>query len=481
MKYYPVQMQKSFLALFFILLSLFSFAADDGGYTIKVKIKGLHKDSVCYLANDYGDKQFIRDTARADASGQLVFSKKEKLHGGIYFLVLSKHRIFDFLVDNQQNFSMETDTSDYVKYMKIKGSEDNKLFYEYMNYISSRQKEVEPLQAQFKKVKNSKDSTKMIRDKISKIDKEVKTYKADFVKKHPGTLQARVFSAMTEPEIPEAPKLSNGRTDSTFGFKYLRAHYWDNFDFSDERLLYSPILFNKMKNFLDNMTYPFPDSINAAVDIIAEKAKANKEVFKYVVYWITSTYETSQIMGMDAIFVHMAEKYYMTNQAYWVDSASLAKITQRALTLKPILINKYAPNLTLKDSSLRDVTLYDVRAKFTILYFWDYDCSHCKKATPKLLEWYHKNKPKGVEVVAIGTETNAEPWKKYIRENKLDWINIFDPTYQTGFKKTYDIYSTPVIYVLDENKKIIAKRLDVDQLDGFLEHMINQKVIDKTR
>jgi peroxiredoxin len=285
---------------------------------------------------------------------------------------------------------------------------------------------------------------------------------------------------MSEQEVPQAPKLANGRPDSTFAFRYLRAHYWDGFDFSDERLLYSPILYNKMKNFLDNLTYPIPDSINAAADIISEKAKANKEVFKYVVYWITSTYEMSQIMGMDAIFVHMAEKYYMTNQAYWVDSASLAKIAQRAMTLKPILIGKYAPNLTLKDSSLHDVTLYDVRSKYTVLYFWDYGCSHCKKVTPKLLEWYHKNRSSGVEVFAIGTESNGEEWKKYIKENKLDWINVYDPYYQTGFKKTYDIYSTPVIYVLDEKKKIIAKRLDVDQLDGFLEHQNNQKVIDKS-
>jgi len=110
-----------------------------------------------------------------------------------------------------------------------------------------------------------------------------------------------------------------------------------------------------------------------------------------------------------------------------------------------------------------------------MLYFWDYSCGHCKKVTPKLMEWYLKSKSKGVTVFAVGTETNAEEWKKYIRENKLNWINAYDPYYQSGLKKVYDIYSTPVLYVLDENKKIIAKRLDVDQLDGLIDHYINKK------
>jgi peroxiredoxin len=450
-------------------------AGGDTGYNLKFKIKGLQKDSSCYLANYYADKQYIQDTAKANANGEVVFTGKEKLKGGMYLLVLPKKKYFDFLIDQVQDFTLETDTADFVKNMKIKGSEDNKLFFEYLNYIGPKQKELAPFRELMKKAKNNKDSIRLLNEKINKVDKDVKAYMEDFIKQHPKVLWAKILKAMTDPVIPDAPKLSNGRPDSTFGFRYMRAHYWDNFDFSDQRLLVTPILYNRMKAFMDNMTYQIIDSLNASADIIVEKSRANKEVFKYVVYWLTSTYESSPIMGMEGVFVHMTEKYYMTKQAFWVDSAQNVKITQRAMTLKPILIGKYAPNLVLKDSLLRDVTLYDVHKKFTIVYFWDYNCSHCKKVTPVLLEWYHTAKSKGVEIYAVGTETNAEEWKKYIREHKLDWINVFDPNHQTGFKQTYDIYSTPVIYVLDENKKIIAKRLDVEQLDGLLEHYNKQK------
>lgn len=470
-------MKKIILSTFAVVALMFTTVAQNSkdAYSIKFKIKGLAKDSVCLLANYYGEKQYIQDSAKSDANGNLIFTGKEKLKGGIYLVVLPGKKFFDLLVDQSQDFTMETDTADYVKNMKIKGSEDNKQFYEYLNFIANKQKEVEPVRELMKKTKNNKDSTKLLSDKLNKIDKEVKGYKLGFIKDHPKTLLAKIFGAMQEPEVPEAPKLANGRTDSTFAWRFTKAHYWDNYDFSDERLLRTPLLYNKMKNYMENMTYQIPDSLNSAADYIIEKARANKEVFKYVVYWITYTYETSQIMGMDAVFVHMAEKYYMTKQAFWVDSTQLAKISQRGMTLKPLLIGKYTPNLTMKDSNLKDVTLYDVKAKFTILYFWDYGCSHCKKVTPKLAEWYHKTKAKGVEVYAVGTEADAKEWKKYIIENKLDWINVYDPYYQTGFKKTYDIYSTPVMYVLDENKKIIAKRLDVEQLDGLIDHMLKQK------
>ncbi|HVA97314.1 MAG TPA: TlpA disulfide reductase family protein, partial [Bacteroidia bacterium] len=205
-------------------------------------------------------------------------------------------------------------------------------------------------------------------------------------------------------------------------------------------------------------------------DYLSEKARANKEMFKFVVNYITSTYETSNIMGMDAIFVHMVQKYYATGQAFWIDSTQLYRITERAKTLAPILIGKKAPELILSDTSGYIIPLDSVKAKFTIVYFWDYDCGFCKKVTPKLLAWYQKAKSKNIKVYAVQTNDGIAPWKKYIDENKLNWINVSDKYHQSGLHQTYDVYSTPVIYLLDENKIIVAKRLDVQQLNDLLKN-----------
>ncbi len=462
-----------------LLAASSTFAGTQDGYNIKITVKGLKEGSTCILANYYGDKQYIKDSAIVGPKGELIFKGNEKYPEGIYLLFPPSKKYFDFVMDAEQNFSLETDTTDLIKNMKVKGSEENKFFYDYQTFMSGKQKQIEPLQVLYRKTKNNKDSSKLLQDKISAIDKEVKDYKLNFIKSNPKSFVSKLFKAMEEPEIPEAPILANGVKDSTFAYRYYKAHFFDNLDFSDERLLRTPIFHNKIKQYMDKLTPQTPDSINISTDYLISKAQANKEVFKYVVYWLTYTYESSNIMGMDAVFVHMVEKYYVTKQAYWVDSTQLYKITNRAYTLKPLLLGKNAPAIVMQDSTGKNISLYDVKSKYTILIFWDHGCGHCKKEVPKLAELYHKSlKSKGVQVYAIETEDKPDDWKKFIIENKLDWINVHQPDqYQRAVtKKIYDIYSTPVIYLLDEKKIIKAKRIDAEQLENFIDMLDKEKL-----
>src|ERR1035437_9769623 len=144
-------------------------------YTIKGKINGW-KDTVCYFGNNYGDKKYVKDTTRIDKNGNFVFSGKEKLPGGMYLIVFPNKVYYEFIVDKEQNFSMETDTADFTKNMKIKGSEDNTMFYKFQMFISTKQKEAEPLRKTVAKLREDtaatsikKDSIKIIQDKLSAI------------------------------------------------------------------------------------------------------------------------------------------------------------------------------------------------------------------------------------------------------------------------------------------------------------------------
>src|SRR5438105_3856979 len=94
----------------FTLLSIFSFAV---GYDIKVKINGLH-DTVCYLGNHYGEKQYVRDTARVNHEGWVEFKGKKELDGGIYLVVIPNKTYFEILItENDQKFTIETDSVDF--------------------------------------------------------------------------------------------------------------------------------------------------------------------------------------------------------------------------------------------------------------------------------------------------------------------------------------------------------------------------------
>ncbi len=463
----------------FIISLLFCFqtllAKDKDAYNIKIKITGL-SNTECYMGYHYADKQYISDTLKVDAKGNMTFAGTKTLEGGIYLVVTPSKKYFEVIIADETEFSMETDTLDFVKHMKVKGSKENEWFYTYLTYMSNKGKAMEALNKEAELYKANKDSSDAIKERMSKIDHEIKNYKINFMKEHPSSFLAKIFRTSQEPDIPEAPTLPNGRKDSTFAYRYFKAHYFDGVDFSDARLLRTPLLYNKYKYYLEKLTYQIPDSVAEACVYIIEKSKANKEVFKYTVVYTTSTYETSKIMGMDAVFVRLVEDYYNTGQAFWADSTLLFKISDRARILKPLLLGKKAPNLLLYNNNNVLEPLWAVKAKYTVLCFWDPDCSHCKKTVPVLGELYHKSlKDKGISVYAVCTETEEKKWLDFIAEHNLDWINVADLKLHNHFRSIYDISSTPVIYILDENKDIIAKKIGVEQVEEIIDNYNKMK------
>ncbi len=456
-----------------VFLSLGQGNKKQAGHDIRFKIKG-YKDTTAIIAHYYGDNQYIpKDTARFDSKGVLQFKGKKELPEGVYLLVLPRNKYVEFLVGEQFQ-SLEFDSSDAVGTMKVKEGVENMVFYSYQKTMSDKAKEAGPIKARLSKTKNA-DSIALIKKQLEAIDKEVKAFREKLFADNPKSFAVKLFKAAQEPEVPEAPTLSNGRKDSVFQFRYYKTHFLDNIDLTDDRMVRTPLFHGKIEQYISKLTLQIPDSINKEADYLLKKS-TSKEIFKYLVWWITNNYEKSQIMGMDAVFVHMAKNYYLNGKAYWVDSSITNKIRDRVKILDPILIGKKAPNMWLTDSAGKLYTLDGFKAKSTVLYFWDPNCGHCQKETPKLLEFWEKNKKRGIDVYAVCIDRKPDDWKKFIREKKLNWLNVWDSYTATDFKNIYDIYSTPVVYLLDENKRILAKRIGVEQLEDFYDNYFKDKL-----
>jgi len=243
-----------------------------------------------------------------------------------------------------------------------------------------------------------------------------------------------------------------------------------------------------------------------------DRLDPKSKMFEYCVGWITSTYGKSEIMGMDKVYLYMVNRYYCSKNAegkspaFWVTEDKLKDLCDNIDNKLNLVVGVRPPNLILKDttdSKWRD--FYSLNAEYTILYFWDPECGHCKKTTPKLNELYLKKlKARNVEVFAIGKAIGKdfEGWKKFIRDNKLEFINVAvtDKLYELAkkdpnslvpvpgdprkkpttleslnYQTTYDIFSTPVVYILDKDKKIIAKRVSISQIEDMLDHLQNKK------
>jgi thiol-disulfide isomerase/thioredoxin len=122
----------------------------------------------------------------------------------------------------------------------------------------------------------------------------------------------------------------------------------------------------------------------------------------------------------------------------------------------------------MQDASLRPPSLSDIPNKYTILYVFDPDCGHCREETPKLVSFYDSKKF-DVGVYAVCADSSIQKMKSYTKEMKMTWTTVnAHRTYTKWYQDLYDAIATPSLYVLDRNRRIIAKQIAVDKLSDFL-------------
>lgn len=444
-------------------------------YKIDLKLDGL-SDTTVYLAYHFGNKKYVRDTIQLDSNGKGTFSGKEELPGGIYLIVLPGMTYFEILVSDSQEFKIETTFSDPLNNLKVYHSPENILFNHYQRFMADKQSESENLQQRMRTNSEIRDSVLYFQEKLRNLDKDVKNYWNKIIQENPGSLMAKIVKGMMNIEIPdfEIPDHITNKDSLRWvlGYNYNQKHFFDNIDFSDERLLRTPILHNRIEHYFTRMIIQSPDSIMPrAIDVI-EKSRANEKVYQYVLVYLLNHYETSHIMGLDEVFVHLAEEYYLSGKAPWANQDLIDKLTTRVQRLKPNLIGRVGADLRMQTQQGNFIHLHQVEANYIILYFYEPGCGHCKTVTPQLFDIYRKYNNKGVEVFAVYILDDKDEWINYTTKNNYNWINVYDPSNASFFRHYYDIYSTPTIYMLDKDKKIIAKRIGAETVEKILQENI---------
>ena len=457
-----------------ILFSLLITRSNAEGYELKFQVKGI-KDTVCYLANYYGDKTYLTDTARVDAKGKFVFEGDSVLPGGIYIIAgQSNNKYFECIVDKEQQFSIVTDLTDVSANAKISNSLDNELFFEYIVRNIDHYKKMEVLKQRKATFKDQPDSLTVVNEEIESAAKNLENFQQQLINENTESFVSVLLNAMKEPEVPEK-FTDSGRADSIYQYQYYKNHYWDNFDLTDDRLLRTPLFNNHIERFFTQVVYQHPDSIVQEADVFIGKTRESKEVFKYSVWFLTYKFEMSKVMGFDEIFVHMVDTYYSTGEAFWADSTVVVSLAKRADELRGVLIGSNAPNLILIDTAGGFKSMYHTNARFLVLLFYESDCNHCKKEIEALKTWLEED-TYDVKVFAVCTDTSLVEWKKFIHDHELDWINVNGTRSVTAdYHDLYDISMTPTLFLLDEKKKILAKRLKSEQLAPFLKNHIRLK------
>jgi thiol-disulfide isomerase/thioredoxin len=441
------------------------------GYDIRFNVTGL-KDTTAYLAYYIGESTYIKDTARVNGKGEFAFTGKENLQQGIYLLVMNKTRVLEFVVGKNQRFGLATNSGDWIKDMVVKNDVDNKLFFDNMRFQGERHKEAEPYIKVLQDSTASEEQKKAAREPFNKVNDKVMAYHDQLIAANPETVTAIVLKAAKAVRVPDPPKRPDGKIDSTFQLRWYRAHFFDNFDLGNDILtrLPTPLYSQKVNEYLDKLYAPQPDTAFAAIEKMMAKASKNQETYKYIFYTLIQKYWQPEIMGLDEVFVKLYDKYILTGQMdYWVNASFKKTLKEQADRLRKSLVGKTGDNLIMLDANEKRRSMYDIKARYTILFIFDPECGHCKKETPKLVDFYNKNKVKfNVEVYAVSADTSMAKMRNYIKEMKMPWITVNGPRTLVGpYQDHYDANTTPSLYILDEKKKIIGKKVPAEKLEEF--------------
>lgn len=422
------------------------------------------------LIGAFADQNYLADSTIANDKGYFEFKRKKPLKPGYFYIILPDYTNIHMIVDKDQDFSIHTKKSDLFKAALVEGSIDNELLYQSIKM----QLHQEIVADSVSKLMSGKEKTDPIyvscKNELDKLATERKDHLAMIEKDYPNSFYTKFKLSGQNPEPIDIRK-KNGDLDTTRQLELFRAQFWDNVDMSDERLLYTPVIANKLKTFINDLTLQNPDSIIRQADFIIQKSLVNLEMFKFISNWLVIKYQPTKTAVMDgeAVFVHVIDKYFTKEYASWYNDKELADVRKKASEMQASLLNRKGPDVISTDQFGQTKSIYEIQTPYIVVYMYDTKCEHCQKETPLLRQFYDQWKSKGLQVFAIVLNSTEQEWKDFIALNRMqDWVNVRDPTNRTIYGK-YFVDITPEIYILNKERKIIGKNLKVDQISSIIE------------
>ena len=407
----------------------------------------------------YGENRYARDTSLTNGEGIAVFESKEPLTGGVFLLYLSNKKALEFLLTDENTFTLRVDTADIMGSISFTDSKENTAYYDFLKRYKFNEYQMEVLQRKLQRKNVRQDSIPILRSLIVSYQNQLNKFKKQTIEKNPNTFVADLIRA----SMPvETPANLIGKAKST----YLKKHFLDNLNFSNDKLAYSNVLYINYTNYINDYGFPETDSVIECCDTILQRASISKEIFKWSLYFLGNSFEQSAVTGQDRIFVHLVEQYYKKDRSWWLTDEQLKKIYKRSDALKKLFIGNVCPDFTAIDSAGKAVNVHAQINKTTVLIFWSYDCKHCVEEMPKLGVWLKKHPE--INLITACLLPDEDEWKEKLNQFKLPGIHLIDANGKANYLETYSISSTPQIFVIGKDKKIMAKYIsDTEELDAF--------------
>ena len=280
--------------------------------------------------------------------------------------------------------------------------------------------------------------------------------------------ESNQVTVISEMEFPQIPTIM---TDGAARANFLINHYWDEINFNDSTVHYTDEMIEQSwVNYID-MIKRF--KANDSSDIFNKLFDKIKD--------IDSTY-FNQFIELANKYLHDPNSPIKDDEFYIAYSNALLSTNRLSDEVKSKLeyqINKLntnkvgtkASNFTYSLSNNTENSLYNIKAKYTLVFFYNPGCQACSHALKLLTEDNNINnlvKNKVLQVLSIYPDDDLNSWKRYTKNLPKEWINGYDKSLKLTLDNLYDISSIPSLYLLDKNKIVLLRDAEAYQVIDYL-------------
>ena len=290
------------------------------------------------------------------------------------------------------------------------------------------------------------------------------------IKNANNTVSAAVTNKNRTLVMPTPPPML---PDSISRTNYMVAHYWDNFDFNDTTLIHEPDIKDRaVLSFLYGAQLVDKEKAVAAIISVFKKAEAETtgRMYSYFVEKIGEfLYEPNSVVRNEEIYIPVTEYIINSNKS---DLAERERAKYMLALMMKNRIGEIASDFEYILASGQSASMHELKAPYTLLYFYDPDCSGCansiefvKSSGTAIKRAIQSNK---LKVLAFYPDNDIEQWRNHLEEMPAGWITGYDRERTVKSESMYDLKGTPAIYLLDENKRVIMKGVPMPVVESYL-------------
>lgn len=450
------------------------------GYKIVVTVTPFKNQEIT-LGHYYGKNVVWVQSATLNENSEAVFSDSVKLKGGIYVILVNDESMsFNLLIDKQQHFSVTVVAdSNGVRLPVFNQSAENIQFYQHQSFVEGQGKKMQLLLTEIRSLKSYKDSTPYL-NRFNDIQKESLHYEDSVIQLNPLSFFSVMTLASRQPTIPGTYTLPRDYHDATIR-TYAKAHFWDHVLFSDGRLVYTPFFEEKLNKYFNDVLTEKSDTVINVIKDMLLYARADSVMYSYLLPKFLYASLNHTYGWDDAVFIYLFQNYIANNTYDWLDEEQKKQMAQKAYYLMGHMIGSLSPKIELPDLSGVQRSSHAITSNYLVVCFWDPTCHHCVETLPRLDSMYRaKWKAAGINVMTVAVESGStlDDWKQYLHGKKLEaWTNLYYSmrtdsiritSGKKGYTEEYDVWYYPSFFLLDKNKRFMAKKFTYEQLVDFI-------------